>query len=188
MPARLRDPIFIFDSGEDFLPVAVESVEAVPATMIGLDGRGGGEVSLASLPPQGGRMNFPPDPERYEPEMRGDEAVRGIGVCMLLPALGQHVLLRRLQHGKPADFLEVPGESTGSANDARKCLACHLSSCRRFGQRSHRLPRENQSHQFAEAYASSWATQRRYLSRGVTSKPRCRVSPITLPHGIVEKR
>lgn len=70
MPARLRDPIFVFDSGEDFLPVAVESVEAVPATLIGLDGRERGAVSLDSLPSQGGRMNFPPDPERYEPEMR----------------------------------------------------------------------------------------------------------------------
>ncbi len=70
MTTRLRNPIFVFDSGESFLPLAVESVEAVPATLIGSDGRDRGPVKLAALPGDGGRMNFPPQPERYEPQMQ----------------------------------------------------------------------------------------------------------------------
>jgi hypothetical protein len=69
MALRPRDPIFVFDSREDFLPVAVESVEAVEATLRLADGSDGGPVSLAGLPSRGGRMNFPPEPKRVEPEM-----------------------------------------------------------------------------------------------------------------------
>lgn len=72
MPARLRDPIFVFDSHERFHPLAVESVEAAGATMIAPDGSNAGDVSLAALPPAGGRMNFPPNPEEKEKEIRGE--------------------------------------------------------------------------------------------------------------------
>lgn len=65
-----REPIFVFDSGEGFKPVAVESIEALEATLVGPDGREGGRVSLGALPEEGGRMNFPPHPERYEAEMQ----------------------------------------------------------------------------------------------------------------------
>jgi hypothetical protein len=70
MPTHPLDPIFIFDSREDFHPLAVESVEAVPATMVTVDGQDGGKVSLSDLPASGGRMNFPPDPERDETRLR----------------------------------------------------------------------------------------------------------------------
>jgi hypothetical protein len=43
--------------------------------------------------------------------MRGDEPVRGIAVAMLAPALGEHVLLLRLQHRKLSDFFEVARQS-----------------------------------------------------------------------------
>jgi hypothetical protein len=70
MAARFRDPIFLFDSREAFLPLAVESVEREPqrATIVLAGGGDGGPVSLGSLPAAGGRMNFPPHPERYEAE------------------------------------------------------------------------------------------------------------------------
>ena len=44
-----------------------------------------------------------------EAEMAGDEPVRRIAVAMLTPALGEHVLLLRLQHREPPDFFQVPG-------------------------------------------------------------------------------
>lgn len=70
MPTKLHDPIFAFDSNEVFLPLAVESVEQEPkrATIVRADGHDGGPVSLAALPADGGRMNFPAHPESYEPE------------------------------------------------------------------------------------------------------------------------
>ncbi|HEX5713025.1 MAG TPA: hypothetical protein VFX85_06905 [Solirubrobacterales bacterium] len=70
MPAKPRDPIFVFDSHEDYLPLAVESAEAVPATLVKLDGSDGGKVKLDALPAEGGRMNFPPNPKRDEARMR----------------------------------------------------------------------------------------------------------------------
>lgn len=71
MPPRPHDPIFVFDSEEEFRPLAVESAEAVPATIVHHDGSDGGAVSLAALAADGGRMNFPPDPQSYEDRMQG---------------------------------------------------------------------------------------------------------------------
>src|SRR6187431_3200202 len=70
MPTKPRDPIFILDSEERFQPLAVESVEAVPALLIGSDEKLRGEVKLDSLPEDGGRMNFPPHPEEDERRLR----------------------------------------------------------------------------------------------------------------------
>ena len=70
MPSKPINPIFVFDSKEKFLPLAVESVEAVPATLITASGAAGGEVSLDALPADGGRMNFPPDAEDQEKRLR----------------------------------------------------------------------------------------------------------------------
>src|SRR5262245_13003964 len=51
--------------------------------------------------------------------------MRCIRIGMLLPTLGKHVLLVRLQHWKLADFLEVARKSTRSTYDRRKCFGCH---------------------------------------------------------------
>jgi hypothetical protein len=65
------DPIFVFDSHERFLPLAVESVEAVKgAEVIAADGSRTEPIDLGSLPDDAGaRLNFPPDPEGYQPEL-----------------------------------------------------------------------------------------------------------------------
>ena len=54
----MNEPVFVFDSRERFHPLAVESVEAIS------------DVRLDALPPEGGRMDFPPDPESYEPDLQ----------------------------------------------------------------------------------------------------------------------
>src|SRR5262245_50992253 len=51
--------------------------------------------------------------------------MRCIRIGMLLPTLGKHVLLVRLQHWKLADFLEVARKSARSTYDRRKCFGCH---------------------------------------------------------------
>lgn len=70
MPSKPRVPIFVLDSREKFQPLAVESVEAVPAKLKGLDDKEHGNVVLANLPPEGGRMDFPPNPEVQEKKLR----------------------------------------------------------------------------------------------------------------------
>jgi hypothetical protein len=77
VPAKPRDPIFVLDSKEDFQPIAVESVEQVPATLIQADGKPGGDVKLDALPSDGGRMNFPPNPKEAEERLR--PTLGGIG-------------------------------------------------------------------------------------------------------------
>lgn len=70
MAAYPRDPIFILDSEERFQPLAVESVEAVPAEFVDRDGKPLGPVKLNSFPAAAARMNFPPDPEKAEKKLR----------------------------------------------------------------------------------------------------------------------
>jgi hypothetical protein len=77
MPAELYDPIFVFDSQERFHPLAVGSVEAAEATIIGNDGADKGRADLAALPAAGGRMNFPPEPEKKEKKLQ--EGFGGVG-------------------------------------------------------------------------------------------------------------
>jgi hypothetical protein len=72
MPAQLRDPIFVFDSAEKYLPMAVESVAAAPAKLIHANGTAGGAVDLDALPNEAGRMNFPPNPVEQEGRLRGE--------------------------------------------------------------------------------------------------------------------
>ncbi len=67
-----REPIFVLDSREGFKPVAVESVEALGATLILPDGSSGGKAKLDSLPARGGRMNLPPDPRKGEAALPAD--------------------------------------------------------------------------------------------------------------------
>jgi hypothetical protein len=67
-----RIPVFLLDSHEHFQPIAVESVEEVPATIVlpGAGEKDGGPVKLDALPPLGGRMNFPPNPREQEERLR----------------------------------------------------------------------------------------------------------------------
>jgi hypothetical protein len=61
----------VFDSREKFLPLAVESVEAIDgAEVISPDGTPAGPIRLDSLPAGGGRMNFPPNPASYEQDLQ----------------------------------------------------------------------------------------------------------------------
>ena len=46
----------------------------------------------------------------HQPEVAGDELVRGIGVGMLLPAARQHVFLLDLEHGELANLLQIARE------------------------------------------------------------------------------
>jgi Vacuolar protein sorting-associated protein 62 len=64
-----QEPIFVFDSREEFMPVAVDSVEALDAEIINPDDTDGGKVALDDLPGGGGWINLPPDPRRYEGQM-----------------------------------------------------------------------------------------------------------------------
>jgi hypothetical protein len=86
MPKSPRVPIFVLDSHEKFQPLAVESVEKAPATLVGLDGKEHGKVALEALPAEGGRMNFPPDPEAQEKRLRPD--LGGVGYRRELVAAG----------------------------------------------------------------------------------------------------
>lgn len=64
-----QEPIFVFDSREEFMPVAVESVEAIETKIVLPDGGDGGAVALDGLPPEGGWMDLPGDPRSYEEKM-----------------------------------------------------------------------------------------------------------------------
>jgi hypothetical protein len=44
----------------------------------------------------------------HEAQVAGDELVRGFGVAMLGPTLGQHELLVLSKHRKLADFGQIP--------------------------------------------------------------------------------
>jgi hypothetical protein len=52
----------------------------------------------------------------HEPQMAGDELVRRVGIAMLAPALGEHVLFLRLQHGKAPDFFQIAGQPAFAGN------------------------------------------------------------------------
>jgi len=51
-----------------------------------------------------------------ETQMAGYQAVRGLGVFMLFPAFGEHVLFFWFEHRKLADLLEIPGQVSFSGN------------------------------------------------------------------------
>jgi hypothetical protein len=85
-----REPIFVFDSREEFMPVAVESVEKIETTLADAGARDGERVALGALPEEGGRMNFPPDPRTYEGAMEAQfgnvgyrRSVKGGGLIWL---------------------------------------------------------------------------------------------------------
>jgi hypothetical protein len=132
MPAKLFDPIFVFDSRERFLPLAAESVEAAPATLIGSDGSRGGAVDLDSLPAAGGRMDFPPNPGEAEKRLRprfGDVGYRreqaGGGLTWV-----QYWLW---YHHNPKNFL-VAGEHEGDWEFAQVGYAGDTPVCMTLSQ------------------------------------------------------
>src|SRR5690606_26969667 len=47
----------------------------------------------------------------HEPQMAGYELMGGIGIAMLMVALGEHIFFFRLKHGETADFLKVTCKS-----------------------------------------------------------------------------
>ena len=55
-----------------------------------------------------------------EAQMAGHELLRRIGVAMLAPTLGQHVLLARLEHGELANLLKIPRQ-VPFGRDGRQC-------------------------------------------------------------------
>ena len=63
-------PIFLLDSHEHFKPLDVGSAESVNGKLVDSHGHQTDDpIVLADLPAAGGRMNFPADPESYEPEL-----------------------------------------------------------------------------------------------------------------------
>lgn len=124
MPLHPRDPIFLLDSHEKFQPIAVESVEAVPA---GLkvppksedDGAvapadkyvDGGEARLAALPPRG-RINFPPGPEAQEARLRPE--LGGVGYRRQLEDSGVTWIQYWLWYlYNPKTYVGIVGEHEG---------------------------------------------------------------------------
>jgi len=47
-----------------------------------------------------------------EPQMAGDELMRGFRVGMLKIPLGEHILFLRLKHGEASDFFQITGQPT----------------------------------------------------------------------------
>ena len=56
----------------------------------------------------------------HEAEMAGDELVRRVTVAVLLPPLGQHVFLVRLQHWKLPDVLKIALEARLTGGNCRQ--------------------------------------------------------------------
>ena len=130
LDAAANDPIFILDSREPFKPLAVESVEAVPARLVAADGRDGGTVSLDALPEDGGRMNFPPNPTSYEPDMQArfgnvgySRRVDGGGLawrqCWLWYLYNPKKVLVTGDHEGDWEFVQV-----GNAGRTPVCMTC----------------------------------------------------------------
>src|SRR6185436_5693513 len=69
---------------------------------------------------------------RHEPEMAGDEGVRGFPILVFAPALGEHVFLLRFQHREFADFGEVAREAGFSIENRQRCCTGHLAPLQVF--------------------------------------------------------
>jgi hypothetical protein len=70
VPNKLHDPIFVLDSRERFQPLAVDSIEAVEATMIDPNGSDGGRVGYRRRVEGGGLVSASPPPST-RPGARG---------------------------------------------------------------------------------------------------------------------
>jgi hypothetical protein len=75
-PAREREPIFKFHTGERYHPLAVESVDKVGEAIVMPGGSRRKGISLASLPADGLRMVLPTDPRAAEAELQAGELGR----------------------------------------------------------------------------------------------------------------
>jgi hypothetical protein len=125
-----REPIFVFDSREEFKPVAVESVEALKATLVGPDGGPGGPLSLGSLPEEGGRMNLPPDPKKGEATL--PDELRRIGYRRVMAGAGLKWVQYWLWYLYNPKRVFITGEHEGDwefvqvgyAGDLPVCMTC----------------------------------------------------------------
>jgi hypothetical protein len=129
-PDAGREPIFVFDSREEFKPVAVESVEALKATLVRPDGGKGGPVSLGSLPEDGGRMNLPPDPRKGEASLPAE--LRRVGYRRVMAGGGLKWVQYWLWYIYNPKRVIVTGEHEGDwefvqvgyAGDLPVCMTC----------------------------------------------------------------
>lgn len=71
-----REPIFAFDSGEGYHPLAVESVEEVGESIVMPDESRRDGISLDSLPKKGIRMVLPTKPVAQERELQAGDLAR----------------------------------------------------------------------------------------------------------------
>ena len=58
-----------------------------------------------------------------EPQMRGHQTMRRLGVAAFDPGLGEHEFLVRLQHGKFPDLREIPAHSLLRRRGRKICVA-----------------------------------------------------------------
>src|SRR5262245_37716187 len=59
-----------------------------------------------------------------------------VGVLMLLPTLGEHVLFVGLEHRELANLFKIARETASPGDDGWKCFRCHLNLSLRFDCRS----------------------------------------------------
>ena len=56
-----------------------------------------------------------------QPQMTGDQAMRGLGILMLAPTAGEHVFLVRFQHRELANILQIAREISLGADHRHGC-------------------------------------------------------------------
>ena len=122
--------------------------------------------------------------------MRRHKPVGGVRVLMLLPALGQHEFLVRLQHRELADLLEVAGEAAGAPATMGSAFVAISYLSLRFRLGSKRLlllviPRRGRFIQRKHAGHQAGRHGGQVLKDTINCKARCRVPSVTDLHVIV---
>jgi hypothetical protein len=64
----------------------------------------------------------------HEPQMAGDEPVRGVTVAGLGPTLSEHVFFPALQHREPPDLLKILGEAGFGRKDRGARIVVKLTT------------------------------------------------------------
>ncbi len=113
MPAPV--PVFLLDSHEKFKPLDVTSVEDAKLKGRLVDAHGkqtDKPIDLAALPAAGGRMNFPPQPQKYEPML--EKAYGNVGYHRVVNDGGLQWHQYWLWYiYNPKVFVDVAGEHEG---------------------------------------------------------------------------